>query len=71
MLPEAVSEALGISLSEVFDLYFGELDEVRRACLIGDALDGRMLGEIDCERMEENIRRGEVEIASYWEDNEF
>jgi hypothetical protein len=30
MLPEAVSEALGISLSEVLELYFGELDEVRR-----------------------------------------
>jgi hypothetical protein len=27
MLPEAVSEVLGISLSEVLDLYFGELDE--------------------------------------------
>jgi hypothetical protein len=27
LLPEAVSEALGISLSEVLNLYFGELDE--------------------------------------------
>jgi hypothetical protein len=45
MLPEAVSEALGIRLSEVLDLYFGELDEVRRGRLIGDALDRRMLGE--------------------------
>jgi hypothetical protein len=39
MLPEAVSEVLGISLSKVLDLYFGELDEVRRGCLIGDAID--------------------------------
>jgi hypothetical protein len=34
MLPEAVSEALGISLSEVCDLYFGELDVVCRDHLI-------------------------------------
>jgi hypothetical protein len=45
MLPEAVSEALGISLSEVLDLYFGELDDVQRGRLIGDAIDRRMLGE--------------------------
>jgi hypothetical protein len=42
MLP---SEALGISLSKVLDLYFGELDEVRRGHLIGEALDRRMMGE--------------------------
>jgi hypothetical protein len=29
MLLEAVSEALGISLSEVLALYFGECDSVR------------------------------------------
>jgi hypothetical protein len=45
MLPKAISEALGISLSEVLDLYFGELDEVQRGHLIGDAIDRRMLGE--------------------------
>jgi hypothetical protein len=47
MLPEAMSEALGISLSEVLDLYFRELDKVRRGCLIGDTLGRRMLGEQD------------------------
>jgi hypothetical protein len=52
ILPEAVSEVLGISLSEVLDLYFGELDEVRRGLLIGDALDRRMLGEWDREWVE-------------------
>jgi hypothetical protein len=45
MLPEAISEALGISLPEVLELYFGELNKVRRGRLIGDAIDRRMLGE--------------------------
>jgi hypothetical protein len=57
MLPEAVSEALGISLSEVLDLYFGELDGVRRGRLIGDALDQRMLVERDREWLEGESRR--------------
>jgi hypothetical protein len=39
MLPEAVSEALGISLSDVLALYFGERDDVRRGHMIGDAID--------------------------------
>jgi hypothetical protein len=46
MLPEAISEALGISLSKVLDLYLGELDEVRRGHLIGDALDRKMVMDI-------------------------
>jgi hypothetical protein len=72
MLPEAVSEALGISLSEVLDLYFGELDEVRRGLLIGDTLDRRMLGERDREWVEgESRRRDAAEVSSYREDNEF
>jgi hypothetical protein len=72
MLPEAVSEVLGISLSEVLDLYFGELDEVRRGCLIGDALDRRMLGQWDREWLEEESRRRDAaEISSYQEDNNF
>jgi hypothetical protein len=41
MLPEAISEALGIDLSEVLSLYFGELDDARRGWLIGDAMDRR------------------------------
>jgi hypothetical protein len=45
MLPEAVSDVLDISLSEVLNLYFGELNEVRRGCLIGEALDWKTLGE--------------------------
>jgi hypothetical protein len=72
MLLEAVSEALGISLSEVLDLYFRELDKVRRGRLIGDAIDRRMLGERDREWLEEDFRRWEeAEISSYQEDNMF
>jgi hypothetical protein len=59
MLPKEVSEALGISLSEVLDLYFGELDEVRRGRLIGDTLDWRILGERDQEWLEEESRKRE------------
>jgi hypothetical protein len=70
MLPEAMSEALGISLSEVLDLYFGELDEVRRGHLIGDAIDRRMMGEQDREWLEREVQRREAaELASYREDS--
>jgi hypothetical protein len=31
MLPEALSEALGVSLSKVLDRYFSESDEDKRA----------------------------------------
>jgi hypothetical protein len=47
MLLEAVSEALGISLSEVLNLYFGEFDDVEQGHLIGDAIDRRRMGEED------------------------
>jgi hypothetical protein len=56
MLPEAVSEALGISLSEVLDLYFGELDEVRRDCLIWEAIDRRRDDSQERRQFEENSR---------------
>jgi hypothetical protein len=36
-----VSEALGISLSEVLNLYFGELDEEVRDCMVWEAIDRR------------------------------
>jgi hypothetical protein len=72
MSPEAVSEALGISLSEVLELYFGELDGVRRGCMIGDALDMRVMGERDHEQMEEESRRMDAaRISLYHEDNNF
>jgi hypothetical protein len=72
MLPEAVSEALGISLSEVLDLYFRELDEVRRGCMIGDTLDRRVLGKWDRDQLEEESRRMEaIRISSYRKDSTF
>jgi hypothetical protein len=70
MLPEAVSEALGISLSEVLKLYFGQLDEVRRDCLIWDAIDRRRMGDQDREWLKQESRRREAaEVSSYWEDS--
>jgi hypothetical protein len=72
MLPEAVSQALGISLSEVLDLYFEKLDEVRRGRMIGDALDRRVMGERDREKIEEESKRVDATLISlYREDNDF
>jgi hypothetical protein len=52
LLPEAVSEALGISLAEVLDLYFGKLDEVSRDHLVWDAIGRRRMEEQDNEWLE-------------------
>jgi hypothetical protein len=72
MLPEAISKALGISLSEVFDLYFGDIDEGRREILVWDAIGRRRMNEEDEVRLEEESqRRDSVEIASYREDSSF
>jgi hypothetical protein len=70
MLPEAVSEALGISLSEVLNLYFGDLDEVRRDCLIliWELIARRRDEEEERYRFEENSQREqEAKLASYIE----
>jgi hypothetical protein len=72
MLPEAISEALGISLSEVFDLYFRDIDEVIREYLVWDAIDRHRGEEEDMSWLEENSRREqEAEIRSYREDGTF
>jgi hypothetical protein len=48
LLPEAISEALGISLAEVLDLYFREgSDKDVRDCLIWEAIDRHRMGEED------------------------
>jgi hypothetical protein len=71
-LPEAVSEALGISLSEVLNLYFGELDEDTRDCLGWDAIDRRRGEEEDLDILwEESHRADEAEFRSYYEDDMF
>jgi hypothetical protein len=41
VLESEVSEALGISLSKVCDLYFGGVDEVRRDHIVEEARDHR------------------------------
>jgi hypothetical protein len=47
MLPEAISEALGISLSKVLDLYFRDIDEGWRDRLVWDAIDRHRMNEED------------------------
>jgi hypothetical protein len=41
MLPEALSDALGISLSEVLAQYYSISDLDERGCVIGEAIDRR------------------------------
>jgi hypothetical protein len=55
--PEAVSKALGISLSEVLNLYFGELDNAERGHLIGNTIDKRRTAEEGEEWSAEEARR--------------
>jgi hypothetical protein len=72
LLPEAVSEALGISLSEVLNLYFGELDEGTQDRLVWDAIDRRRGEEEDMDVLwEESRRADEAEFRSYYEDDTF
>jgi hypothetical protein len=72
MLQEVVSEALGIGLPEVLDLYFRELDGVRRDRLIWDAIDRRRDDLQERRRFEENSRREqEAKLRSYYEDDTF
>jgi hypothetical protein len=72
LLPEAVSEALGISLSEVLNLYFGELDEDTRDRMVWDAIDRRRGEEEDMHLLREDHHRAdEVEFRSYYEDDTF
>jgi hypothetical protein len=67
-----MSEALGISLSEVLNLYFGELDEVRRDHLIWESIDRRRGEEEDMQWLERRSRREEeAEFRLYYEDDTF
>jgi hypothetical protein len=71
-LPEAVSEALGISLSEVLNLYFGELDEVSKDHLIWDTIDRQRGEEEDMQWLEEHRCSGEeAKFRLYYEDDTF
>jgi hypothetical protein len=71
-LPEAVSEALRISLSKVLNLYFGELNENTRDHMVWDAIDRRRGEEEDMYQLREEGRRAdEVEFRAYYEDDMF
>jgi hypothetical protein len=71
-LPEAISEALGISLSEVFDLYFRDIDEVTRDRLVWEAIDRHRDDLLESSRFEENTRRAwEAEHRAYRKDSMF
>jgi hypothetical protein len=60
MLPKALSDALGISLSEVWDRYDSISDLVERGCLIGEAMDRRRNAEEGEEWLEAESRRMDV-----------
>jgi hypothetical protein len=60
-LPEAISKALGISLSEVLDLYFGGIDEDRQDLLVWDAINRRRMEVEDREWLERESRRWDLE----------
>jgi hypothetical protein len=70
LLPEAVSEALGISLSEVLNLYFGELDDSTWDQMVWDAIDRRRGEEEDMHILWEGSRRAdEAEFRAYYKDD--
>jgi hypothetical protein len=72
LLPEAVSEALGISLSEGLNLYFGELDEDTRDRMVWAAIDRRRGEEEDMYILQENSRRAdEAEFRAYYKDDTY
>jgi hypothetical protein len=66
MLPEVISEALNISLSEVLDLYFRDIDEGHRDRLVWNTIDRWRMEVEDREWLErESRRRDAAEISSY------
>jgi hypothetical protein len=72
LLPEAVSKALGISLSDVLNLYFGELNKDTRDCMVWDAIDRHRGEEEDMHLLREDRRRADkAEFRSYYKDDMF
>jgi hypothetical protein len=55
MLPEAISEALGISLSEVLDLYFRDISDKQQDHLVWDTIDQRRMNVEDEVWLEGNL----------------
>jgi hypothetical protein len=60
MLPEALSEALGVSLSEVLERYYSGSDEAERGRLIGNALDRKWTEEEGEEWLAKEAHRRDV-----------
>jgi hypothetical protein len=60
MLPEALSDALGITLSEVLDRYHSVSDLVERGRLIGEAMDRKRTEEEGEEWLAEEARTRDV-----------
>jgi hypothetical protein len=60
MLPVALSEVLGISISEVMDHYFNGSDEAETVHLIENALDRRTAEEEGEEWLAKEARRRDV-----------
>jgi hypothetical protein len=72
VLPEAVSEVLGISLSELHDLYFRDVDEVRKGRIIEEAQEcQRMEREYEEEREDAVKEERRRELQLYREDTTF
>jgi hypothetical protein len=73
LLPEAISEALGISLSEVLDLYFGGVSEEQRDCLVWDAIDRRRINVEDEAWLEAESQRmnAVAEMVYRWGDDTY
>jgi hypothetical protein len=60
MLPIALSEVLGISLSEVMERYFDGSDEGKRVCQIEDAVERRRSNQEDEDWLAGEARRRSV-----------
>jgi hypothetical protein len=62
LLPEAISEALGISFAEVMDLHFrDDSEEEVRSHLVWDAIDRRRMNAEDEACLEEESQRARAE----------
>jgi hypothetical protein len=71
-LLEVVSEALGISLSKVHDLYFRDMDKVRRERIIEEAQERQQEDrKYEEEREEANERERQAELQLHYEDDTF
>jgi hypothetical protein len=61
MLPEELSEVLGVSLSNVLARHYSGSDVSKRGRLIGDALDRKRMGDEDREWLEGESRKWDHE----------